>query len=326
MRTRKSFLCLILAALLLGGCEKEEVQETGYQIYYLDEKENKLEPQNYSPETDAAEDLLDSLMEKWMQDPEEELISAKPETVSVISYEIKKRCLFVDFNGSYAEMSSTEEILLRNSLVQTMLQIPDVRSVQITVEGEALTDEMGEAIGSMTAKSFVNSEEVGVDGFEKMDYPFYFADENGRLQEETRQIHFSSSSEKIQVVLRQLIAGTKKQDLYPVIRQDTEILSAKIEDGLCTVNFSEEFNQVVENVPADTSIYAVVNTLCELNGVTSVKINIAGDEECRYLDMIDLSKPLEKREDLIETEEESDQKVGVDYLMRKVTQEETESE
>ena len=100
------------------------------------------------------------------------------------------------------------------------------------------------------------------------------------------------------------------------------MLGAKIEEGLCTVNFSNEFNTAVEGVMPDTSIYAVVNTLCELNGVTSVKINIAGDTQSYYLDTIDLSQSFQKREDLIETGE-ARQKVGEDYLMRKVTQEET---
>ena len=69
-----------------------------------------------------------------------------------------------------------------------------------------------------------------------------------------------------------------------------------------------------------------MNTLCELNGVTSVKINIEGDTESYYLDTIDLSSPFEKREDLIKTTEEEEERVGVDYLMRKVTQEDTEED
>ena len=324
MRTRKSFLCLILAALLLGGCEKEEVQVTGYQIYYVDKNDNRLLTGNYVPESEASGDLVDELIGKWVENPQNErMTAAKPQNVSMISYEMEKNCLVVNFGDSYKEMSNIEEILLRASLVQTMLQAPQVKSVRITVSGESLTDSQGQEVGDMTAKSFVDSEKVGVDGFEEMDYVFYFADDSGTLREKTIQIHYSTSSEKIQVVLQNLIAGTKKGDLLPVIAEDTQILGAKIENGVCTVNFSEEFNQPVEGVLPDISIYAVVNTLCGLNGVTSVKINVAGDTESYYLETIDLSRPFEKRDDLIKTDTESAQKVGVDYLMRKISEEET---
>ncbi len=326
MKIRKSFLCLILAALLLGGCRREETQEEGYLIYYQSAEKDGLQAESYLSQSDQPETLVQELMEKWQETPEREnLVSAKPQTVSVASYELTDGRLTVDFDGPYRELSNTQEILTRASLVKTMTQISGIRSVQITVAGEPLRDAYGEEISTMTARSFVEAEELGVEGFESMDYPFYFADSEGRLKKETRKIHYSTSSEKTQVVLKEIIAGTKKKDLLSVISPDTQVLSSRIEDGLCTVNFSAEFNTQTEGVLPDTSIYAVVNTLCELNGVTAVKINIAGDTHSYYLDTIDLSQPLEKREDLIKTEEEK-QRVGVDYLMRKVTQEEMQNE
>lgn len=327
MKIRKNFLCLILAALMLGGCEKEEVQESGYQIYYTDEKGKQLQSEAYIPEKEDTDYLLEQMIKKWTENSEnEKMISAKPKEVELLSYEIEKRSLVVDFSSAYNELSNTEEMMLRTSLSKTMLQIPEIKSVQILIEGEKLTDRMGKVIPSMTDKSFVDADDIGVDGFETIEYPFYFADDSGNLEVEKRMIHYSSSSEKLQAVLKQLIAGTRKNALNGVIASDTKVLSSKIENGLCTVNFSKEFNYSVENVLPDTSIYALVNTLCELNGVTSVKINIEGDTESYYLDTIDLSSPFEKREDLIKTTEEEEERVGVDYLMRKVTQEDTEED
>ncbi len=329
MKIRKSFLYLILAALMLGGCEKEEVQESGYQIYYTDEEGERLQSQTYIPEKEDTDELVDQMMKKWTENSEDQqMISAKPEEVELLSYEIQKRKLVVDFNAAYRELSNTEEIMLRASLSKTMLQIPGIQSVQITIDGEKLTDRMGKVIPGMTDKSFVDVDDVGVDGFETIEYPFYFADDSGNLEEEKRIIHYSSSSEKLQTVLKQLIAGTKNSNLNSVIAPDTKVLSSKIENGLCTVNFSKKFNYSVDNVLPDTSIYTIVNTLCGLNGVTSVKINIEGDTESYYLDTIDLSVPFERREDLIKTttEEDEEDRVGVDYLMRKVTQEETEED
>lgn len=327
MKIRKSFLYLILAALMLGGCEKEEVQESGYQIYYTDEQGKQLQSEAYIPEKEDTDYLLEQMIKKWTENLEnEKMISAKPKEVELLSYEIEKRSLVVDFSSAYNELSNTEEMMLRTSLSKTMLQIPEIKSVQILIEGEKLTDRMGKVIPSMTDKSFVDADDIGVDGFETIEYPFYFADDSGNLEVEKRIIHYSSSSEKLQTVLKQLISGTRKKALNGVIAPDTKVLSSKIENGLCTVNFSKEFNYSIDDVLPDISIYALVNTLCELNGVTSVKINIEGDTESYYLDTIDLSSPFKKREDLIKATEEEEERVGVDYLMRKVTQEDTEED
>ena len=64
MKIRKSFLYLILAALMLGGCEKEEVQESGYQIYYTDEEGERLQSQTYIPEKEDTDELVDQMMKK----------------------------------------------------------------------------------------------------------------------------------------------------------------------------------------------------------------------------------------------------------------------
>ena len=61
MKIRKSFLYLILAALMLGGCEKEEVQESGYQIYYTDEEGERLQSQTYIPEKEDTDELVDQM-------------------------------------------------------------------------------------------------------------------------------------------------------------------------------------------------------------------------------------------------------------------------
>lgn len=48
-------------------------------------------------------------------------------------------------------------------------------------------------------------------------------------------------------------------------------------DGICYVNLDDNFLTVENNVPTEVTIYALVNSLVELNNVNKVQILINGE-------------------------------------------------
>lgn len=75
---------------------------------------------------------------------------------------------------------------------------------------------------------------------------------------------------------------------------DVKVLSVKTEEGLCTIDLSEEF--VTYNTGDDKeayAVYALVNSLCMLPDVEKVKINVKGDENYFLGERVDLSLPFE---------------------------------
>ena len=76
----------------------------------------------------------------------------------------------------------------------------------------------------------------------------------------------------------ELIAGPSGQieGVYPSVNPDTEIINVMTRDGICYVNLDETFLTVVNNVPTEISIYAVVNSLVELSNINRVQILING--------------------------------------------------
>ena len=56
----------------------------------------------------------------------EDGISLLPENVSVSSYDLQDNLLIIDFSKEYSEMSKVREVLTRDGIVQTFLQIPDI--------------------------------------------------------------------------------------------------------------------------------------------------------------------------------------------------------
>ena len=52
-------------------------------------------------------------------------------------------------------MSKVREVLTRDGIVQTFLQIPDIAKIRFTVAGQPLKDSRNQEIGDMTDSTFV---------------------------------------------------------------------------------------------------------------------------------------------------------------------------
>ncbi len=81
-----------------------------------------------------------------------------------------------------------------------------------------------------------------------------------------------------------LIEGSKNEKLISNIPEGTKINNAVFKNGTVELDLSKEFidNQKEEKEQAELSIYAIVNTLTELNEVNFVKILIDGEENKKY--------------------------------------------
>ncbi len=91
--------------------------------------------------------------------------------------------------------------------------------------------------------------------------------------------------DKIEVViLRELFKGPENTELVKSVSGDVKVLSVDTKDGICTVDLSEEFKKYNTGGSAKESmvIYSIVNSLCELENVDQVKINIEGDVSAQF--------------------------------------------
>ena len=81
-----------------------------------------------------------------------------------------------------------------------------------------------------------------------------------------------------QHVLNELIKGPSNTNLNPVLSSDTSVISVQTTDGTCFINFNSNFISRNSGTPdkEDTALYAIVNSLTELDSVNSVQILIDG--------------------------------------------------
>ncbi len=301
---------VMLAAMLLltGGCGRtDEEQSSSYIIYYKNSSGTSLYEVAYVPAAQTFDEMVNELMEQLATVPADaSYVSALSTDVIYQGYERGIDALRIDFSSEYYDLSNTTEVLLRAAVVKTIIQIPGVTKVMITVDSEQLTDANGEAIAAMDAESFIDTKDGGINSYQTASLILYFPDQEGDvLEKEVRSVDYSSNMVLERVVVEQLMAGSEYQDRKAVFNSTTEILDISTKNGICTLNFSAAFNEKpTENAPsAEAALYAIVNSICETaDDVNGVKFTVEGSANIQFWDEIDLNNVFIMNETIIETE------------------------
>lgn len=281
----KKLLCVLCCILGLGSiaaCSgRETAGENIYQIYVLSDSETKVETHAHVMSAVLPEDMLEELITCLSTQPDK-LEYKVPFAMGfeILSMELTESKLMINVDGAYMNLSPTTEVLVRAAIVRTLTQLPDVRYVGLTVEGQELFDQTGEVVGLMSAESFINNDGNEINTYEQTRIKLYFANETGdKLIGAYRQKYYSTNIPLERFVVEELIAGPsgKVAGLYPSINKEVKIISVMTKDGICYVNLDSGFLSVVNNVSTEVSIYSLVNSLVELSTVNKVQILINGE-------------------------------------------------
>ncbi len=301
-------IVLSAALLLTGGCGRtDEEQSSSYIIYYKNASGTSLYEVAYVPAAETFDEMVTELMEQLATIPADaSYISALPSEVIWQGYERGIDALRIDFSSEYYDMNNTTEVLLRAAVVKTIIQIPGVTKVMITVDSQQLTDANGEAIAAMDAESFIDTKDGGINSYQTASLILYFPDQAGTvLEKEVRSVDYSSNMVLERVVVEQLMAGSEYSDRKAVFSSTAEILDVSTKNGICTINFNAAFNEKpTENAPsAEAALYAIVNSICETaDDVNGVKFTVEGSGNVLFWDEIDLNNVFIMNETIIETE------------------------
>ena len=131
-------------------------------------------------------------------------------------------------------------------------------------------------------------EEVGNDTMRQTIATLYYQNkETKELMPEGRMIDSKTLlTDPYATLITLLIEGPKNEKLQTVIPEGTRVLKAELKGDIVYLDLSKEFidnhkgGQEAENM----TIYAIVNTLTQLNEVSSVKILINGRENQAFKD------------------------------------------
>lgn len=287
---RKIVLLLgLVLCILCAGCGAKEKQGSEMYIYYLNADGNALLQEVY-PLMD-----VDGVLEKMKTH------AVLPKGVEIEKYKLERLQLILYFNEEYLEMNKSTEVLVRAAIVQTMTQLANVEFVSFYVGSEPLRDNNGNVLGLMSAQDFVQNTGSSIDSYQTTDLKLYFADKEGKQLKETRKnnIRYNANTAIERLVVEQLMKGTSASGSQSVIPKSTKLLGVSVKDGVCYVNFDSKFSTDSYDLDPEVTIYAIVNSVIANANVTKVQILIDGASDVMYKNIVDLSKPLEWKTDLL---------------------------
>ena len=307
-------LALVLACSLLTGCTvetQEEKVDSGsnqYYLYYVNKDETKVVKERYQPEQESAEFMLQDFTGILnAQEGSGDNLALLPSGVQLVTYRLNESLLELEFNSDYSEMSRAREILVRAGVARTFLQIPGVTGIKIFSESEELKESKGQAVGVIDGNTFVEMWGSDKDAYRYDTFTLYFTDKTGEhLVAEQRNVYYKRILPRERVILEQLAKGPMVKGHYPTIPQETEILGVEVSDDVCYVDFSSAFSDSGIDIPVNTMIYSVVNSLLDTASADKVQISVEGDTEATLSDGTSLYSLFSKNTDLVLKEDQSE--------------------
>ena len=297
------WILLLTIPLLMAGCrEQQQVDESGYRIWYINQDETCLKYENKELQSKNEEGLLREMMEVMRETPtDDELKPVIPEDVELLDFDFEHNQLYLDFSPEYKKMPKVYEVLCRAAIVRTLGQIDGVEYVDFQVNGEPLTDLEGKEIGLMNEDQFIENAGEEINAYKTADLTLYFSNKAGdKLVGQRVAMEYNSNISLEKLIVEQLIAGPPFEGAYPTIPSETKLLNISIKDNICYVNLDEGFLGTGYNVIESIPVYSIVNSLIENTDAQKVQISINGESNRMFRESINFDTIFEKNEGLIE--------------------------
>ena len=301
---RAYWMLIALVLLLLTGCNKqEEIEDSDFKIYYVNNDGTMLVGESYTPKQVEPSKLVEELIVALRQEPEDSSLKlAKPKEVNIMGYNFgEAKQLQLSFDENYSKVTGVEEVLMRAAIVKTFTQIDTVEEVEFYINGLPLSK--GDTpIGRMQADDFIDSVGEMTTYTKTAVITLYFANESGdALIESQRKVEYDGSILLEQVVVEQLIDGPTKEEagMKGTIPHGTVLNKISKKDGICSLDFNASFLDAREGIPPEITIYSIVNTLVEQPSIDKVQFTIDG-ETVENHKSIELDQLFERNLNLIE--------------------------
>ena len=304
---RERILSMLCALLLLAGCAPAgDGEGSAYEVYFAaalpdsgaDDPVQGPAVQWETRRLPQDADVLSGLVECLLSGPVSDgLRSPFPDGVYQRSAPtLTDGVCEVDLSERYGGLSGVDLTIADYCIALTLCQVEGVEAVSILVEGEPISYRDHQLLRESDA--VLSSAE---------DEPVYlsadlcFLREEGGLAMEHRELLVPSGSAPESVLLQALLAGPETEGLSAPLSGEVRVIDLWVNDsGICYVNFDAAFlsNQPTSASHARLTLYAIVNTLCQLPNVDAVAFLVEGESISDY-GGVAADVPLEPNPDLV---------------------------
>lgn len=305
---KRAAICLLTVLFLLAGCQSDTAstspEEGEVTIYYTNATYTKLVSEVYTLVSTVSDDQVRELYEQLQTGSGEEYIAAIPSELLLSSFSLDGSILTMNLEGDYYELDSAKRILCLAALTRTMTQVEEVEGLLVSINGEEVADSEGNPMGILRNATFVDNAVDNPEDYKEETVVLYFANAEGNmLVETTKNVVYRSSTALERVVVEELLQGPDDSSLSATLPSTATLLGINIRDGICYVNFDENF--ITDSVGGYDYIpvYSLVNSLTELSTVDKVQISINGSTETAFTrDITSFAVPFEKNMEYVEGE------------------------
>ncbi|MBE0467720.1 MAG: GerMN domain-containing protein [Candidatus Desulforudis sp.] len=121
----------------------------------------------------------------------------------------------------------------------------------------------------------------------------YFSDDQAMYLEQEQRETVKGSETLEELVINELMKGPEGRGTGSPIPEGTRLLGVSVVEGVAYVNFSKEFQTKHWGGSTGEShtVYAIVHSLCELEGIEKVQFMLEGDP-LETLGHMDLTQPV----------------------------------
>lgn len=184
----------------------------------------------------------------------------------------------IDFGGSYGQLSHVKEVLLRTSVVKSLLQIKGVEGITFSVNGSSLLDTDKVPVGLMDSSTILtdNGDEDIYSSQKKV--KLYYTNETGdKLIPYLMEVKVKDNVPlETQVLLLLKTPPASKKNLKSPLPKDFNVNQTQIMNNICYVDLNSNIENAAVDVKEKVTVYAMVNSLTDLDTAYQVQFTVDG--------------------------------------------------
>ena len=296
----------VAAAALIGIAKyiswDRSTPKATVDLYFMNSDGTGIEAEPRSIRYHDENELIQNTMAQLLKGPSgSKRGDIIPNDSSINHILLNSNNITVDFSNEFITGDSTRNILAVYAVVKTLYSTGAAQLVEVTVNGEPMTDSAGNELGFISALD-INLENEQY--FSEMrEITLYFGGAGNKLYRERRTVKVTDQQPIEQYIINELINGPSDGALHSLLSKKTVLLSVDVEGNSCYLNFKSGFLKDNSGSPEheELVIYSIVNSITELEDIARVQFDMDG-KRVESFGSVRIKDQMSRNEDLIENE------------------------
>lgn len=271
---------LAVVALIIAYCTRDYGKNSAEaSLYFYNEAATTIEAESrtvrYTTDENLAEEIVWQLINGPKAAKHKRVIPSGTRLLSVEGYD--RGQLTVNFSREFLTGEENKDIQAVYSVVKSLCAVKGIMKVKVVVEGAEIVLGDGSIVGYLADRDINLSTDTVSSEMRSMVLYFPIKDGN-TLGKEVHTVRVTDQQPVAQYLINELIKGPQSETLSPSLSADTAIHSVEISNGICFVNFKENFIEKNSGTAEKEklTVFSIVNSLTELENIERVQFLIDG--------------------------------------------------